>query len=65
MKKIIGIALITLGLTSCGGGKYIPCPAYGNNYQANGWGETEGIHENLTQEEYSELLACENCDEID
>ena len=62
MKKTIGIALITLGLTSCGTGEYIPCPAYASN---DNYYETEGIHENLTQEEYEELVSCENCDEID
>ena len=65
MKRIIGILAVSALLSSCGTGNYIPCPAYGNNYQANGSHETEGIHENLTQEEYNELLACENCDEID
>jgi len=30
MKKTIGIVLIALGLTSCGSGNYIPCPAYGS-----------------------------------
>ena len=65
MKKLTLIAVTACALSSCGSGQYIPCPAYGNNYQANGWHETEGIHENLTQEEYNELLACENCDEID
>ena len=67
MKKTVGIALITLGLTSCGGTQYLPCPAYSSN---DNYYETEGIHENLTEEEYCELLAqeyeaCENCDEID
>ena len=56
---LIGIFL-TVFLSSCGGGKYLPCPAYASSY-----GDTEGIHENLTEEEYNELLACENCDEID
>ena len=43
---------------------YTTCPAYASN-------ETEAIHEDLTQEEYNELVAqeyssdCENCDEID
>ena len=62
MKKIIGIALITLGLSSCGSVDYALCPAYTSN---DNYYETEGIHENLTQEEYDELLSCENCDEID
>ena len=62
MKKTIGIALITLGLTSCGGTQYLPCPAYSSN---DNYYETEAIHEDLTQKEYNELIACENCDEID
>ena len=62
MKKTVGIALITLGLTSCGGGQYLPCPAY----SSNDYYETEAIHENLTDKELEELVAnCENCDEID
>ena len=66
MKKTVGIALVALGLTSCGTPNYLPCPAYGSNYE-----ESEGIHENLTEEEYYEMIAsvyapdCENCDEID
>jgi|TARA_R100001163_G_scaffold53205_1_gene40568 hypothetical protein len=62
MKKTVGIALITLGLTSCGSANYLPCPAYSSN---DNYYETEAIHENLTQEEYYELTACQNCDEID
>ena len=27
--------------------------------------KTEAIHQNLTEEEYNELISCENCDEID
>tara|TARA_R100000656_G_scaffold64682_1_gene49486 strand:- start:181 stop:369 length:189 start_codon:yes stop_codon:yes gene_type:complete len=48
MKKVIGIALITLGMTSCGGNKYLPCPAYGNSWTntPNGYHETEGQDEN-------------------
>ena len=62
MKKTVGIALITLGLTSCGSANYLPCPAYSSNNNH----ETEAIHENLTQEEYYELVSgCLNCDEID
>ena len=50
MKKAVGIVLIALGLTSCGAGNYIPCPAYGNV--------------ELSQEQYYTQLDCENCDEI-
>jgi len=63
MKKTVGIALITLGLTSCGGVQYLPCQVYSG--VPNSYHETEGIHENLTQDEYNELIACQNCDEID
>ena len=62
MKKTVGIALIALGLTSCTSTNYLPCPAYSSN---DNYHETEAIHEDLTQEEYDELIACENCDEID
>jgi len=62
MKKIIGIAFITLGLASCSSTNYLPCPAYSSN---DNYYETEAIHEDLTQEEYNVLIACENCDEID
>ena len=67
MKKTVGIALIALGLTSCGSGNYIPCPAYGSNSNDNYY-ETEAIHQDLTDKELEELVAtieCENCDEID
>jgi len=43
MKKTVGIALITLGLTSCGSGQYLPCPAYSS--APNGYHETEGQDE--------------------
>jgi len=43
MKKTIGIALITLGLTSCGGSQYLPCPAYSS--APNSYHETEGQDE--------------------
>ena len=61
MKKGIGIAIISLTLASCGGTQYLPCPAYSSN---DNYYETEGIHENLTQKEYDELIACEYTDEI-
>tara|TARA_R110002020_G_scaffold94518_2_gene227340 strand:+ start:411 stop:620 length:210 start_codon:yes stop_codon:yes gene_type:complete len=69
MKKTVGIALVALGLTSCGTPNYLPCPAYSSN---DNYYNTEGVHEDLTEEEYYELIAsvygpdqCENCDEID
>ena len=63
MKKTVGIALITLGLASCGTPNYLPCPAYSSN---DNYYDTEAIHENLTNKELEELVAeCENCDEID
>ena len=61
MKKTVGIALVALGLTSCGTPNYLPCPAYSSN---DNYYETEGIHENLTQKEYDELIVCEDTDEI-
>tara|TARA_R100001463_G_scaffold2813_1_gene11634 strand:+ start:477 stop:701 length:225 start_codon:yes stop_codon:yes gene_type:complete len=57
---MVGIFLAVF-LSSCGGSQYLPCPAYAGT----GGDSTEGIHENLTEEEYNELLACQNCDEID
>ena len=54
MNKIIGISIVTLGLTSCISTNY--CPAYSSNYD---YEETEAIHENLTEEEYYELIAQE------
>ena len=62
MKKLLTTTTILLTLASCGSSNYLPCPAYSSN---DNYYETEAIHENLTQEEYNELLACENCDEID
>ena len=56
MKKAVGIAIISLTLASCGGTQYLPCPAYSSN---DNYYETEGIHENLTEEEYYELVAQE------
>ena len=61
MKKLLTTTTILLTLVGCGSSNYLPCPAYSSNDNY----ETEAIHENLTQEEYNELLACENCDEID
>lgn len=67
MKKTVGIAFITLGLASCTTVNQLPCYASNEKY----YHETEAIHENLTEEEYYELIAqkyapdCENCDEID
>tara|TARA_R100001594_G_scaffold70525_1_gene104887 strand:- start:744 stop:947 length:204 start_codon:yes stop_codon:yes gene_type:complete len=67
MKKTVGIAFVALGLTSCTTVNKLPCYASDDQY----YHETEAIHENLTEEEYYELIAqeygpdCENCDEID
>jgi len=67
MKKTVGIAFITLGLASCTTVNQLPCYASDEQY----YHETEAIHENLTEEEYYEIIAstyapdCENCDEID
>ena len=54
MNKIIGISIVTLGLASCTSSKFtyeVP-----NDYDHY---ETEAIHENLTEEEYYELIAQE------
>ena len=50
MKKIVGIALITLGFASCTSTNYLPCPAYGSVEQE--------------KEQFYSSLECENCDEI-
>jgi len=50
MKKTIAIALIALGLASCGTPNYLPCPAYSSLE---------------IQEDNYLALNCENCDEID
>ena len=62
MKKLLTITTILLTLVGCGSSNYLPCPAYSSN---DNYYETEAIHEDLTQEEYNELIACQNCDEID
>ena len=62
MKKLLTITTILLTLVGCGSSNYLPCPAYSSN---DNYYETEAIHENLTQEKYNELIACQNCDEID
>jgi|7_EtaG_2_1085326.scaffolds.fasta_scaffold33088_5 hypothetical protein len=54
MKKTIRIALITFGLTSCTTSQLTYNTL--NNYD---YFKTEGIHENLTEEEYYELVAQE------
>jgi len=54
MKKTIGIAIISLTLASCTSVDYLSCPVFSSN---DNYYETEGIHENLTQEEYYELVA--------
>tara|TARA_A100001515_G_C4554638_1_gene204632 strand:+ start:225 stop:407 length:183 start_codon:yes stop_codon:yes gene_type:complete len=54
MNKIIGISIVTLGLASCTSSKFTyEAP---NDYE---YYETEAIHENLTEEEYYELIAQE------
>ena len=75
MKKTIGIAIISLTLASCTSVDYLSCPVFSNqdNYEnPHNYHETEAVHENLTEQEYYELLSqeyaqldCENCDEID
>jgi len=62
MKKTIGIAMISISLAGCSGVSYVSCPAYASN---DDYYETEAIHENLTEEELTSLIDCENCDEID
>ena len=53
MKKVILIAIAVFALSSCGSGNYIPCPAYSSNE----WQETEGIHEDLSEEELQVLIS--------
>ena len=53
--ELIVVALfMVIFLSSCGGGQYIPCPAYSDNDEL--WGET--------QEQYYTSIECENCDEV-
>ena len=54
MKKITGIALITLGLSSCTTTSQLTYDKPSDYYH-----ETEGIHQDLTEEEYYELVAQE------
>jgi len=54
MKKTVGIALITLGLASCTTTSQLTYDKPSDYYH-----ETEGIHQNLTEEEYYELVAQE------
>jgi hypothetical protein len=54
MKKTVGIALITLGLSSCTTTSQLTYDKPSDYYH-----ETEGIHQNLTEEEYYELVAQE------
>tara|TARA_R100000700_G_C3078469_1_gene85294 strand:- start:306 stop:509 length:204 start_codon:yes stop_codon:yes gene_type:complete len=67
MKKTVGIAFVALGLTSCTTVNQLPCYASDEQY----YHETEAIHENLTEEEYYEMIAsiyapdCKNCNETD
>ena len=60
LAELIIITVFALAFSSCLQTTYLPCAAYANSY-----GETEGIHEDLTEDEYNKLIACENCDEID
>tara|TARA_R100001443_G_scaffold23084_1_gene35260 strand:+ start:322 stop:528 length:207 start_codon:yes stop_codon:yes gene_type:complete len=60
LAELIIITVFALAFSSCSQTTYLPCAAYANSY-----GETEGIHEDLTEDEYNKLIACENCDEID
>jgi len=53
MKKLTLIAITAFALSSCGSGNYIPCPAYSSNE----WEETEGIHEDLSNEELLVLIS--------
>ena len=61
MKKTVGIVLIALGLSSCGSGNYIPCPAYGNVELKN----SDYLSAHGQQNDYYYELECCNCDEID
>ena len=54
MNKIIEISIVTLGLASCTTTNQL---TYDKLSDYNH--ETEGIHENLTEEEYYELIAQE------
>ena len=56
MKKAVGIAIVSLTLASCSSTDYLSCPAFSSN---DNYYETEAIHENLTEEEYYELIAQE------
>ena len=60
LAELITVTVFALAFSSCSQTTYLPCAAYANSY-----GETEGIHEDLTEDEYNKLIACENCDEID
>ena len=54
MKKTAGIVLIMLGLASCTTTSQLTYDKPSDYYH-----ETEGIHQNLTEEEYYELVAQE------
>jgi len=62
MKKTIGIAIISLTLASCTSVDYLSCPVFSSN---DNYYETEAIHEELTQEEYYELVAQEYAPDSD
>ena len=42
---------VLIFMSSCASNTYLPCAAY----VSNEYYETEGIHENLTEEQYNEL----------
>ena len=62
MKKTVGIAIISLTLVSCSSVDYLSCPSFSSN---DNYYETEAIHEELTQEEYYELVAQEYAPDSD
>ena len=62
MKKAVGIAIVSLTLASCSSADYLSCPAFSSN---DNYYETEAIHENLTKEEYYELIAQEYAPDSD
>jgi len=53
MKKTIGIAIISLTLVSCTSVDYLSCPSFSSD---DNYYETEAIHEELTAQEYYDLI---------